>query len=244
MICQLQAGVEPIVLLCGSHNVSVQRCAAIAIGNIACSAENRTILGTHGAVEALFRLCAVHFPFLPGCEALADSSTGDDDQPGFGVLVAAPSMLRLNNNNSSVIRGVAGNESYDRSVTGVVKADDAGDEVVVTNCVWALSNLAWASSNQERIGTQTTARSLHRVVVTSHVTTGRFFTELLRLARAPFPAIQQHSLCAMGTSWCCTLCVLSSTLLIGQPMRCSITQPIDGAWQKWARDLMELLQLV
>ena len=51
-----QCGIGPLVLLCGSCYLPVQRCAALILGNIAQNDANRQIAGVEGAVEALFLL--------------------------------------------------------------------------------------------------------------------------------------------------------------------------------------------
>ena len=81
-----QAGIKPLVLLCTSRNLSVQRSAALILGNIAQNDRNRIEIGSKGGIDALFIL-----------------ASRDDD-------------------------------------------------VTKTNAAWALGNLAWAASNQERIG--------------------------------------------------------------------------------------------
>ena len=81
-----RAGIRPIVLLCTSTNLAVQRSSALILGNIAQNDRNRIEVGSNGGIDALFIL-----------------ASRDDD-------------------------------------------------VTKCNAAWALSNLAWAASNQERIG--------------------------------------------------------------------------------------------
>ncbi|CAM9320335.1 unnamed protein product, partial [Hapterophycus canaliculatus] len=50
-------GISPLVLMCGSDNVQVQRHAALVIGNLCQTDAHRAIAGVEGAVEAMFALC-------------------------------------------------------------------------------------------------------------------------------------------------------------------------------------------
>ena len=51
-----QAGIKPLVLLCTSRNLSVQRSAALILGNIAQNDRNRIEIGSKGGIDALFIL--------------------------------------------------------------------------------------------------------------------------------------------------------------------------------------------
>ncbi|CAM9262946.1 unnamed protein product, partial [Ectocarpus fasciculatus] len=53
-------GISPLVLMCGSHNLQVQRHAALVIGNVCQTDVHRATAGEEGAVEALFALCDTH----------------------------------------------------------------------------------------------------------------------------------------------------------------------------------------
>ncbi|CAM9386389.1 unnamed protein product, partial [Ectocarpus sp. 8 AP-2014] len=50
-------GISPLVLMCGSHNLQVQRHAALVIGNVCQTDVHRATAGEEGAAEALFALC-------------------------------------------------------------------------------------------------------------------------------------------------------------------------------------------
>jgi len=52
-----ELGITPLVLMCGSKNLQVQRHSALVIGNIAQDEEQREKIGLRGGVEALFLLC-------------------------------------------------------------------------------------------------------------------------------------------------------------------------------------------
>eukprot|EP00520_Triparma_pacifica_P008736 CAMPEP_0118651064 /NCGR_PEP_ID=MMETSP0785-20121206/10589_1 /TAXON_ID=91992 /ORGANISM="Bolidomonas pacifica, Strain CCMP 1866" /LENGTH=2593 /DNA_ID=CAMNT_0006543497 /DNA_START=44 /DNA_END=7822 /DNA_ORIENTATION=+ len=50
-------GLAPIILMCGSHNLQVQRHAALVLGNISQDEDQREVIGLRGGVEALMLLC-------------------------------------------------------------------------------------------------------------------------------------------------------------------------------------------
>ena len=50
-------GLAPIILMCGSHNLQVQRHAALVLGNISQDEDQREMIGIRGGVEALMLLC-------------------------------------------------------------------------------------------------------------------------------------------------------------------------------------------
>ncbi|CAN0120353.1 unnamed protein product [Scytosiphon promiscuus] len=50
-------GMGPLVLMCGSDNVQVQRHAALVVGNLCQTDAHRAIAGVEGGVEAMFVLC-------------------------------------------------------------------------------------------------------------------------------------------------------------------------------------------
>ncbi|GMI08806.1 hypothetical protein TrVE_jg6426 [Triparma verrucosa] len=52
-------GVAPLVLMCGSHNLQVQRHSALVLGNISQDEDQREVIGVRGGVEALMRLCEI-----------------------------------------------------------------------------------------------------------------------------------------------------------------------------------------
>ena len=49
-------GISPLVLMCGSHNLQVQRHSALVLGNVSQDEDQREIIGMRGGVEALMLL--------------------------------------------------------------------------------------------------------------------------------------------------------------------------------------------
>ena len=108
-------GVGPLLLLCASNNVHVQRHAGLIVGNLAQSAAQREAIGQRGGVEALF--------------------------------------LTLRHS----------------------------DPATCANSLWALGNLSWAPSNQERIG--------------------RFFPSLMQLCEpSSAPAVRSYAVALLANA--------------------------------------------
>ena len=52
-----ELGISPLVLMCGSQNIQVQRHSALVLGNISQDEDQREVIGLRGGVEALMLLC-------------------------------------------------------------------------------------------------------------------------------------------------------------------------------------------
>lgn len=80
------AGIAPLVLLCGSRHLSVQRSAALVLGNLAQDDTNREEVGRAGGVEALFVLTDVPDSELQtnSCWALSNLAWNAGNQERIG----------------------------------------------------------------------------------------------------------------------------------------------------------------
>ena len=107
-------GVRPIVLMCTSENLVVQRAAPLVLGNIAQNDAIRSEVGSNGGIDALFLLAGLD------------------------------------------------------------------DHIVQSNAAYALGNLAWTASNQERIGF--------------------FLPQLLQLLHSVYPNVRSNAMIALANT--------------------------------------------
>ena len=100
-------GVRPLILLCASSAVAVQRCAALVLGNVAQNDANRLDIGANGGIDALFLLTesqdyAVQANALWALSNLA-WSTANQERIGFHL----PSLIQLCTSPDVAVRGNA-----------------------------------------------------------------------------------------------------------------------------------------
>ena len=88
-------GIKPLVLLCTSKNLSVQRSAALVLGNIAQNDQNRIEVGSKGGIDALFILAATedHVIQANAAWALGNLAWSASNQERIGFHM--PRLLQL-----------------------------------------------------------------------------------------------------------------------------------------------------
>jgi hypothetical protein len=100
-------GIRPLVLLCTSKNLSVQRSSALVLGNIAQNDQNRIEIGSKGGIDALFILAAEQDRVVQANAAWALGnlawSASNQERIGFHM----PRLLQMLNSKHDDVRGNA-----------------------------------------------------------------------------------------------------------------------------------------